>query len=250
MGYHDRYNREWIRACGGLQSRHVDGCDDVRPPAREPGRAGLPGHRLQQPRADRRARPAPRWAIWRRTASALLDDLGIETCVLAGMSVGGLMALEFALTYPERLQGLIVIARHPRWPTPAEEREQYHRQFDKLDVERHGAARLRRVGGALLLRRDDARPQPGARRPLDRALGDDGAGPCGALPGPLVDRQGGHHRPPRDRRRPGTGDSRRGGRADPHRSRAQPMADALPGANVRAYPEGRGTRSTWRRISP
>ena len=65
---------------------------------------------------------------------ALLDDLGIETCVLAGMSVGGLMALEFALAYPERLQGLIVISTTSLACT-AEEREQFHREFDKLDVD-------------------------------------------------------------------------------------------------------------------
>ena len=65
---------------------------------------------------------------------ALLDDLGIETCVLAGMSVGGLTALEFALAYPERLQGLIVIAATSLAYT-TQEREQYHREFDKLDVD-------------------------------------------------------------------------------------------------------------------
>ncbi len=65
---------------------------------------------------------------------ALLDDLGIEKCVLAGMSVGGFMALEFALAYPERLSGLILIAATSK-DYSAEEREAYHRQFDKLDVD-------------------------------------------------------------------------------------------------------------------
>ena len=65
---------------------------------------------------------------------ALLDDLGIEKCVLAGMSVGGFMALEFALAYPERLQGLIVIAGTSLDYTP-EERKAYRRQFDKLNVD-------------------------------------------------------------------------------------------------------------------
>ncbi len=64
----------------------------------------------------------------------LLDDLGIEKCVLAGMSVGGFMALEFALAHPERLCGLIVIAGTSKDYTP-EEREAYRRQFDKLDVD-------------------------------------------------------------------------------------------------------------------
>ena len=65
---------------------------------------------------------------------ALLDDLGIGRCVLAGMSVGGFMALEFALTYPERLHGLIVIAATSLGYT-TEERAQYHREFGKLDVD-------------------------------------------------------------------------------------------------------------------
>ena len=64
----------------------------------------------------------------------LLDDLGIRTCVLAGMSVGAFMALEFALAHPERLRGLIVIAGTSKDYTP-EEREAYRRQFDKLDVD-------------------------------------------------------------------------------------------------------------------
>ena len=65
---------------------------------------------------------------------ALLDDLGIGKCVLAGMSVGGFMALEFALAYPERLNGLILIAATSKGYS-AEEREAYHHQFDKLDVD-------------------------------------------------------------------------------------------------------------------
>ena len=64
----------------------------------------------------------------------LLDDLGIGKCVLAGMSVGGFMALEFALAYPERLNGLILVAATSKDYT-AEEREAYHRQFDKLDID-------------------------------------------------------------------------------------------------------------------
>ena len=64
----------------------------------------------------------------------LLDNLGIGKCVLAGMSVGGFMALEFALAHPERLHGLILIAATSQSYT-AEERAAYHGQFDKLDVD-------------------------------------------------------------------------------------------------------------------
>jgi len=65
---------------------------------------------------------------------ALMDGLGIGKCVLAGMSVGAFMALEFALAHPERLQGLIVIAGTSLDYT-ADERKAYHGQFDKLDVD-------------------------------------------------------------------------------------------------------------------
>ena len=65
---------------------------------------------------------------------ALLDELGIAKCVLAGMSVGGFMALEFALAHPERLHGLILIATTSQDYT-ADERAEYHRRFDELDVD-------------------------------------------------------------------------------------------------------------------
>ena len=151
---------------------------------------------------------------------ALLDDLGIQKCVLAGMSVGGFMALEFALAYPgaferadphrRHLEGLY--GRGAGGLSPPI-RQAGHR--------RHGTARLCRVGGALLLRRDDAQAQPGTRGELGRPLGDDGAGARGALPGPLLARQGRHHRAARGRARAGPRDPWRGGRAAPHRTRGR-----------------------------
>lgn len=41
---------------------------------------------------------------------ALLDELGVERCVLGGMSMGGFMALPLALRHPDRLDGLILIS--------------------------------------------------------------------------------------------------------------------------------------------
>ena len=41
--------------------------------------------------------------------AALLDARGIDSCTLAGMSMGGFMALRFADRYPERLDGIVMI---------------------------------------------------------------------------------------------------------------------------------------------
>ena len=65
---------------------------------------------------------------------SLLDQLGIHRCVLAGMSVGGFMALLFALTYPDRLDGLILIDATSQSYT-LEEQKAYSYEFDKLDVD-------------------------------------------------------------------------------------------------------------------
>lgn len=52
---------------------------------------------------------------------ALLDRQGIDQCWVLGWSLGGILALELALRYPDRIQGLILIAtaarpvsNHPR----------------------------------------------------------------------------------------------------------------------------------------
>lgn len=39
---------------------------------------------------------------------ALLDHVGIERCVLVGLSIGGMLAQDFAQRYPERLAGLVL----------------------------------------------------------------------------------------------------------------------------------------------
>jgi len=39
----------------------------------------------------------------------LLDAMDIDSCVLAGMSMGGFMALRFALRYPDLLDGIVLI---------------------------------------------------------------------------------------------------------------------------------------------
>jgi pimeloyl-ACP methyl ester carboxylesterase len=47
-----------------------------------------------------------------RAIAALLDVLQVEHVVVAALSAGGLAALQFALDYPERCRGLILISAH------------------------------------------------------------------------------------------------------------------------------------------
>ncbi len=45
--------------------------------------------------------------------AGLLDTLGLERAHVLGLSLGGMVAQEFALTYPERMAGLVLCATHP-----------------------------------------------------------------------------------------------------------------------------------------
>lgn len=64
-------------------------------------RFGYPGSKLpSQPTPQNQA----------RVYAELLDELGIEKAYIVAASTGGASALAFALTYPERLKGLILIS--------------------------------------------------------------------------------------------------------------------------------------------
>ncbi|WP_337844745.1 homoserine O-acetyltransferase [Thermus sp.] len=49
-----------------------------------------------------------------RAQARLLDHLGVERATVIGGSLGGMVALEFALMYPERVNKLVVLAAPPR----------------------------------------------------------------------------------------------------------------------------------------
>lgn len=66
-------------------------------------------------------------------AGALMDGNDIEQCVLGGMSMGGFMALRFALEHPDRLRGLILIDSMAQAHTD-EEREEYRGMLDMVEA--------------------------------------------------------------------------------------------------------------------
>ncbi len=70
------------------------------------------------------------FSYWDSAADVLglLDHLGIETAVLAGMSQGGFLSLRAALTAPERVRGLVLIDTQAgiEDPAGAESYQQLH----------------------------------------------------------------------------------------------------------------------------
>src|SRR5437762_12001437 len=64
----------------------------------------------------------------------VLDERGIEKCVLGGMSMGGFIAFEFARMWPERLHGLILIDTKAG-PVDRGQQENILRDYGKADVD-------------------------------------------------------------------------------------------------------------------
>ena len=50
---------------------------------------------------------------------ALLDRLGVERATLAGVSLGGMVALRAALDAPDRVEGLVAVCTSPHLPPPS-----------------------------------------------------------------------------------------------------------------------------------
>jgi pimeloyl-ACP methyl ester carboxylesterase len=46
---------------------------------------------------------------------AVMDDAGVDRCVLLGVSEGGPMCIHFAYTHPERVQALVLVGTTARW---------------------------------------------------------------------------------------------------------------------------------------
>lgn len=66
--------------------------------------------------------------------AALADRLGLTDYVVAGMSTGAFMALNFALNYPDRAAGFILIEGQAV-AYPPEEQDAFEAEFDKFDTD-------------------------------------------------------------------------------------------------------------------
>ncbi|MFQ5872350.1 MAG: alpha/beta fold hydrolase, partial [Dehalococcoidia bacterium] len=57
---------------------------------------------------------------FREFIKAFADVMGLAPFVFAGHSMGGSMALDYALHYPEMLEGIVAVGAAPRWDTSPE----------------------------------------------------------------------------------------------------------------------------------
>ena len=147
----------------------------------------------------------------------LLQHLGIEKAHVAGLSMGGNMALWFGLTHPEVAKSIIVAGRRHRQHRPRYVQQAVNRLRGNAGIGRHG-------GHGRLPARPHAHPLPpegpprlaGVRGPLCRPLG---AGE-GAHPARLPGAKALHH----DARRGAAGDA--GAHAHHPRRRGRPVLGA------------------------
>ena len=131
--------------------------------------------------------PGP-FTYWDSAADvlALLDQLGVERAVLAGMSQGGFLSLRAALTAPDQVRALVLIDSQAGLEDPAVAPgyEQMHQAWLE-----HGPGPVQEVVASIILG-----PGPVGRlvRQVERAVRAVGAGRSGAadLAVPVPDGQG------------------------------------------------------------
>ena len=68
-------------------------------------------------------------ATFARDIATLLDRLGVDTCVLGGLSMGGQIVMEFHRLFPHRLRGLVLAATS----APAETEAGRQARYDAAD---------------------------------------------------------------------------------------------------------------------
>lgn len=63
--------------------------------------------------------------VFARDLQALLDHLGVGRAVIAGLSMGGQIAMDFCRSHPERVEGLILAATFPEAETDNGKEQRY-----------------------------------------------------------------------------------------------------------------------------
>ncbi|AOM39912.1 alpha/beta fold hydrolase [Xenorhabdus hominickii] len=81
---------------------------------------------------------------------SLLDDLGIEKCVLLGMSMGGYMATEFIRHFSDRVEALVMVGSK-LGSYSQEEQELYMKEFHKFDYDGFVSQELAREAASFIL---------------------------------------------------------------------------------------------------
>lgn len=89
-------HRRWINQIVALEKRHYPVAFD------------LPGHGASS------GQPCDQVFLYREWVKQFVDALGLSRFVLAGHSMGGAIALDFALTYTGYLQGMILVSTGAR----------------------------------------------------------------------------------------------------------------------------------------
>jgi pimeloyl-ACP methyl ester carboxylesterase len=124
-------NRMWLPVAGALAEDYRVIAPDMRGHGASTSPEDLDSYTIEAFAEDTRA---------------LLDSLEVDICVIAGCSFGGMVALQFATTWPERLAGLVLSDTSAVWEHP-EYDEKYHAReagiTAQIDiVDRFGTAEL------------------------------------------------------------------------------------------------------------
>ncbi len=103
---------------GGTRGR---GCRVIAPDLRGLGASTVP------------AGPVP-WPAYAQDLAALMDHLGSQQAVVAGLSMGGQVALEFCRLFPRRVRALVLASTFAQLDTPGRKKWRYE-LADRLERE-------------------------------------------------------------------------------------------------------------------
>src|SRR3977135_992715 len=90
--------------------------------------------------------------------AALLDEIGADSAIVGGLSLGGYMSLAFYRAHPERVAALLCVATEPGFKKDDAREAWNRRAHDPGDrFEREGLAGLARAARGMLTPRDGPR---------------------------------------------------------------------------------------------